>query len=59
MEKKVNLILKVPESLKKASQERAKSMGLSTSAWIRLVLMDQLEDSTKTQAVNVKSWIEK
>lgn len=43
-EKKVRLTLILPESLKKASQEEAEKLGLSTTAWIRLAVMDKLKE---------------
>ena len=47
MNKKATIMLHLPEELKDACQERAKSLGLSTSAWIRLVLMASLKDDDK------------
>ena len=44
MDEKATIMLHLPEELKDACQERAKSLGLSTSAWIRLVLMATLKE---------------
>lgn len=43
-EKAIKFTLLLPESMKKASQEEAEKMGLSTTAWIRLAIMDKLKD---------------
>lgn len=43
-EKTVRFMLLLPESLKKASQEEAEKMGISTTAWVRLAIMDKLKD---------------
>lgn len=42
-EKAIKFTLLLPESMKKASQEEAEKMGLSTTAWIRLAIMDKLK----------------
>ena len=44
-EKVIKFTLLMPESLKKASQEEAEKMGLSTTAWIRLAMMDKLKEN--------------
>lgn len=46
-EKTVRFMLLLPESLKKASQEEAEKMGISTTAWVRLAIMDKLKESKK------------
>lgn len=43
-DKTVRLMLLLPESLKKTCQEKAKSMGISTTAWVRIAIMDKLKD---------------
>lgn len=43
-EKKARVVVNLPESLKKASQEEAEKMGLSTTAWVRLAIMDKLKE---------------
>lgn len=42
-EKKTRVVVNLPESMKKASKEEAEKMGLSTTAWIRLAIMDKLK----------------
>lgn len=42
-EKKARVVVNLPESMKKSVKEKAESMGLTTTAWIRLVLMDELK----------------
>lgn len=46
-EKTVRLMLLLPESMKKASQEEAEKMGISMTAWVRLAIMDKLKESKK------------
>lgn len=36
------IIVKVPDTLKKGVQEKAKSLGLSLSAYVRLILTQDL-----------------
>ena len=43
-EKKVKVVVNLPESMKKSVKEKAESMGLTATAWIRLVLMDKLKE---------------
>lgn len=46
-EKTVRLMLLLPESMKKDSQEEAEKMGISMTAWVRLAIMDKLKESKK------------